>query len=170
MAATESTDKAATTTAHSLEWLSEHPEQREILSREREQLLDSATEEFLRYFTPAPGDGRSLNADVELAGARFAEGERLWLSWAMANRDPAVFDQPDTAVLDRIPDFRCLPEETVHYETIAVVQGMRHLPATFTPGEPVGPGLAETLEKSQTICDEQRLAEPVTVRRDSARI
>jgi hypothetical protein len=123
----------------------------------------------------------------------------------MANRDPAVFDRPDTvvldrkgnrhfsfglgihrcigsnvaravykrmlvAVLDRLPDFRCLPEEAVHYETIAVIQGMRHLPATFTPGEPLGPGLAETLEKLQTVCDEQRLAEPVTVRKDAAQI
>ncbi|WP_280462065.1 cytochrome P450 [Nocardia carnea] len=198
-------DTTTALTAHSLEWLSEHPAERETLSRERDELLDSATEEFLRYFTPAPGDGRTLNTDIELAGARFAEGERLWLSWAMANRDPAVFDRPETvildrkgnrhfsfglgihrcigsnvaravykrmllAVLDRIPDFRCIPEETVHYETIAVIQGMRHLPATFTPGEPLGPGLAETLEKLQTVCDEQRLAEPVTVRKDAAQI
>lgn len=198
-------DTTTALTAHSLEWLSEHPGERETLSRERDQLLDSATEEFLRYFTPAPGDGRTLNTDVELAGARFAEGERLWLSWAMANRDPQVFEQPDSvvldrkgnrhfsfglgihrcigsnvaravykrmliAVLDRLPDYRCVPEEAVHYETIAVIQGMRHLPATFTPGEPLGPGLAETLEKLQTVCDEQRLAEPVTVRRDAAQI
>lgn len=198
-------DTTTALTAHSLEWLSEHPGERDTLSRERDELLDSATEEFLRYFTPAPGDGRTLNTDIELAGARFAEGERLWLSWAMANRDPAVFEQPDTvvldrrgnrhfsfglgihrcigsnvaravykrmllAVLDRIPDFHCIPEETVHYETIAVIQGMRHLPATFTPGEPLGPGLAETLEKLQTVCDEQRLAEPVTVRKDAAQI
>lgn len=198
-------DTTTALTAHSLEWLSEHPRERETLSRERDQLLDPATEEFLRYFTPAPGDGRTVNSDVELAGARFAEGERLWLSWAMANRDPAVFEEPDTvvldrkgnrhfsfglgihrcigsnvaravykrmlvAVLDRLPDFRCIPEETVHYETIAVIQGMRHLPATFTPGEPLGPGLTETLGKLQTVCDEQRLAEPVTVRKDSAQI
>ncbi|NUS90993.1 MAG: cytochrome P450 [Nocardia sp.] len=198
-------DTTTALTAHSLEWLSEHPQERETLSRERDQLLDSATEEFLRYFTPAPGDGRTVNSDIELAGARFAEGERLWLSWAMANRDPAVFEEPDTvvldrkgnrhfsfglgihrcigsnvaravykrmliAVLDRIPDFRCVPAEAVHYETIAVIQGMRHLPATFTPGEPLGPGLTETLAKLQTVCDEQRLAEPVTVRKGSARI
>jgi hypothetical protein len=38
------------------------------------------------------------------------------------------------------------------------------------PGEPLGPGLTETLEKLQTVCDEQRLAEPVTVRKGSAQI
>jgi hypothetical protein len=37
-------------------------------------------------------------------------------------------------------------------------------------GDGVGPGLAETLEKLQTVCDEQRLAEPVTVRKNAAQI
>ena len=88
-------------TAHSLEWLSQHPDQRELLSKQRETLLDPATEEFLRYFTPAPGDGRTFSDDVELDGITFKEGERLWISWAMANRDPAVFQEPDEIVLDR---------------------------------------------------------------------
>ena len=45
-----------------------------------------------------------------------------------------VFKSMLTAVLDRMPDYQCDPEGTVHYETIGVIQGMRHLPATFTPG------------------------------------
>ncbi len=46
-------DTTTALTAHSLEWLSEHPRERERLSRERATLLDPpATEEFLRYFTP----------------------------------------------------------------------------------------------------------------------
>jgi cytochrome P450 len=198
-------DTTTALTAHSLEWLSQHPEDREILSRERELLLDSATEEFLRFYTPAPGDGRTLSADLQLDGATLQEGERLWLSWAMANRDPELFQDPDqvvldrkgnrhfsfglgvhrcigsnvartvfkrmlTAVLDRMPDFRCDADGAVHYETIGVIQGMRKLPATFTPGARLGAGLDETLEKLQLICDEQRLAEPVTVRRDQAQI
>ncbi|WP_280385491.1 cytochrome P450 [Nocardia wallacei] len=198
-------DTTTALTAHSLEWLSEHPDQRELLSNEREHLLDSATEEFLRYFTPAPGDGRTISADVEIENTRFKEGERLWLSWAMANRDPQVFPDPHevvldrrgnrhfsfglgvhrcigsnvartvfksmlTAVLDRMPDYRCDPEGTVHYETIGVIQGMRKLPATFTPGPRLGPGLGETLEKLQRICDKQELAAPVTERPERARI
>ncbi|MFC3962256.1 cytochrome P450 [Nocardia jiangsuensis] len=196
-------DTTTALTAHSLEWLSENPDQRELLSREREELLDPATEEFLRYFTPAPGDGRTIAEDVELQETEFREGDRLWLSWAMANRDPSVFPDPTevvldrkgnrhfsfglgihrcigsnvartvfksmlTAVLDRMPDYRCDPEGTVHYETIGVIQGMRKLPATFTPGTKLGPGLDETLEKLQRICDEQQLAAPVTERPDVA--
>jgi hypothetical protein len=45
---------------------------------------------------------------------------------------------------------------------------MRHLPATFTPGDRVGAGLDETLEKLQRICDEQQLALPITERKETA--
>jgi hypothetical protein len=56
----------------------------------------------------------------------------------------------------------------VHYDTIGVIQGMRNLPATFTPGRRLGPSLDETLDHLQRICDEQGLAAPVTERPDAA--
>jgi cytochrome P450 len=193
-------DTTTALTAHSLEWLSEHPTERERLSRERDTLLNSATEEFLRYFTPVPGDARTISADCEIEGTRFREGDRVWLSWAMANRDATVFTDPDrveldrkgnrhfgfglglhrcigsnvarmvfkqmlTAVLDRIPDYRCDPDGAVHYETVGIINGLQHLPATFTPGSRRGAGLAETIETLQRECDEQRLAEPITAHR-----
>ena len=196
-------DTTTALTAHSLEWLSQHPAERERLSRDRNTLLNPATEEFLRYFTPAPGDGRTIAKDIEVDGVLLKEGERLWLSWAMANRDPELFDNPDeivldrtgnrhfsfglgihrcigsnvartvfksmlTAVLDRMPDFHCDPGGAVHYQTIGVIQGMQHLPATFTPGPRLGPGLDATLDKLQRICDEQQLAAPITVHKDAA--
>jgi len=198
-------DTTTALTAHALEWLAHHPEQRELLSSQRDRLLNPATEEFLRFFTPAPGNARTFSDDVELDGIHFKESERLWISWAMANRDPAVFPNPHeivldrkgnrhfsfglgvhrcigsnvgrtvfksmlTAVLDRLPDYQCDPEGTVHYETIGVIQGMRHLPATFTPGKPLGPGLKETLDKLQKICDEQELARPITEHKQPAKI
>jgi cytochrome P450 len=198
-------DTTTALTAHSLEWLGEHPDQRERLSRDRDELLNSATEEFLRFYTPAPGDGRTISEDFEVGPAQFKEGERLWLSWAMANRDPAVFPDPNeilldrknnrhssfglgihrcigsnvarmtfktmvTAVLDRMPDYVCDPTGAVHYDTVGVINGMKHLPATFTPGVRIGAGLDETIEVLQQICDEQRLAEPVTVHHDTAKI
>ncbi|MGX7677870.1 cytochrome P450 [Jatrophihabitans sp. DSM 45814] len=199
-------DTTTALTAHALEWLSEHPDQRERLSFERESLLDSATEEFLRFYTPAPGDGRTITQDFEIDGVQLKEGERLWLSWAMANRDPEVFPDPNeilldrsnnrhasfglgihrcigsnvarmtfktmiTAVLDRMPDFVCEPSGAVHYDTVGIINGMKHLPATFTPGKQLGAGLDETLEALQRVCDEQQwLAEPVTVRHETAKI
>lgn len=198
-------DTTTALTAHALEWLSEHPDERMRLSDERDTLLNPATEEFLRYFTPAPGDARTIAEDMRLGDIELREGQRLWLSWAMANRDPAVFSDADqlvmdrkgnrhfsfglgvhrcigsnvartvfksmlTAVLDRMPDYRCLPEGTVHYDSIGVIQGMRHLPAEFTPGRRLGAGVAETVVKLQKICDEQGLARPITELKDAARI
>jgi cytochrome P450 len=198
-------DTTTALTAHSLEWLSEHPADRARLSAGRGTLLDSATEEFLRFFTPAPGDGRTISADCVIAGQEFKEGERLWLSWAMANRDPSVFPNPNEvdlarqgnrhtsfglgihrcigsnmarmvfkqmliAVLDRMPDFVCDPAGAVHYDTIGVIQGMKHLPATFTPGTRLGPGLAETIAAMQQVINEQGIAEPVTVRKSTAKV
>lgn len=58
----------------------------------------------------------------------------------------------------------------MHYDSIGVIQGMRHLPARFTPGERLGPGVDETVQKLQRICDEQGLARPITELKDSARI
>ncbi|RDH78095.1 cytochrome P450 [Mycolicibacterium moriokaense] len=196
-------DTTTALTAHSLEWLSQHPGERERLSRDRDTLLDTATEEFLRFFTPAPGDGRTVAADIELNGVELKTDERLWISWAMANRDPDVFDRPDevvldrkgnrhfsfglgvhrcigsnlarlvfksmlTGVLDRMPDFQCDSANAVHYRTIGVIQGMQHLPATFTPGRRLGLGLDDTLEQLQRICDEQQLAAPITERKAAA--
>jgi len=79
-----------------------------------------------------------------------------------------VFKSMLTAVLDRMPDYRSDPDGAVHYESIGVIQGMRHLPATFTPGRKVGAGLDETLDNLQRICDEQELARPVTERKEAA--
>jgi cytochrome P450 len=198
-------DTTTALTSHALEYLSEQPDDRTRLSAERATLLDSATEEFLRFYTPAPGDGRTITQDCSFAGASLKENERLWLSWAMANRDPEVFPNPNrieldrkgnrhtsfglgihrcigsnmawmtfkrmmTAVLDRMPDYLCDPESAVHYPTIGVIQGMQHLPATFTAGPRLGAGLDETLASLQTACDEQGLAEPVTKRQAAADI
>ena len=198
-------DTTTALTAHALEWLAQNPDERIRLSAERDTLLNPATEEFLRYFTPAPGDARTISEDMKLGDIELREGDRLWLSWAMANRDPSLFDNPDgvdlerkgnrhfsfglgvhrcigsnvartvfksmlTAVLDRMPDYVCDAEGAVHYDSIGVIQGMRHLPATFTPGTRRGPGVAETLVTLQRVCDEQGLARPITELKESARI
>jgi len=189
-------DTTTALTAHALEWLSQNPTERARLRADAAGLLDSATEEFLRFYAPAPGDGRTVTRDVQLAGRRLEESDRLWLSWAMANRDPSVFPDPDvirvdrqhnrhtsfglglhrcigsnvaravfktmlSAVLERMPDYRCDAAGAVSYDTVGVINGMKHLPATFTPGPRLGPGLDETVARWQRTIDEERLAEPV---------
>jgi hypothetical protein len=75
-----------------------------------------------------------------------------------------------TAVLDRMPDYQCDAEGAVHYDSVGVIQGMRHLPATFTPGERLGSGVTETVRKLQIVCNEQGLARPITEMKESAKI
>jgi cytochrome P450 len=89
--------------ANTLWWLEEHPEQRQRLIDEP-ALMEHATEEFLRVFTPVPALARTAAADVELGGQQLCEGDRVLMSFAAANRDPAVFDEPDEAKLDRFPN------------------------------------------------------------------
>ncbi len=190
-------DTTTALTAHSLEWLSENPAERVRLCADLPNLIDSATEEFLRYYTPAPGDGRTVTTEYDLSGKSLEEGDRLWLSWAMANRDPSVFEDPDTlkidrrhnrhtsfglglhrcigsnvaravfktmltTVLQRLPDFVCDPAGAVHYDTVGVINGMKHLPASFPPGTRTGTGLNQAIDHWQVVINEQRLAEPVT--------
>jgi hypothetical protein len=73
-----------------------------------------------------------------------------------------VFKRMIVAVLDRMPDYVCDPTGAEHYETIGIIQGMKHLPATFTPGPRIGDGLEETIARMQVLVDSDGLAEPVT--------
>lgn len=84
-------------------WLAEHPEEKALLMTDR-SLLDTATEEFLRYFSPSQGDARTVTRDCGVAGYNFSEGDRVLLSFAMPNRDPKHFPDPDVVKLDRFPN------------------------------------------------------------------
>ncbi|HEV7897613.1 MAG TPA: cytochrome P450 [Planosporangium sp.] len=95
-----------TTTAllsNTLCWLEEHPEHRQRLI-DQPELMEHATEEFLRVFTPVPALARTATRDVALGGQQLREGDRVLMSFAAANRDPAVFDDPAEAKLDRFPN------------------------------------------------------------------
>lgn len=86
-----------------LELLRHAPQLRQL--RTHPALIDSAVEEILRYRGPVER-GRHLFtlADVELAGVRIPRGEVLIPVLAAANRDPAVFEAPDTFDITRQPN------------------------------------------------------------------
>jgi cytochrome P450 len=80
--------------ANAIWHLLSHPRQLERV-RARPDLLANAIEESLRLEPAAAIVDRYATADVELAGAPIARGELVRVSIAGANRDPAVFAQPD---------------------------------------------------------------------------
>jgi cytochrome P450 len=53
--------------------------------------LDTAVEEFLRYYSPLPFLCRTATRDVTVGGQKIGRGERIAVSFAAANRDPGVF-------------------------------------------------------------------------------
>lgn len=89
--------------SHTFAWLSEHPE---VMSGLLDDpgLLRSATEEFLRWASPAPALARTVTTETELGGQRLCPGDRVLLSWASANQDASVFDEPEAVKLDRSPN------------------------------------------------------------------
>ncbi len=57
--------------------------------------LEIAVEELLRIDDPFLSNRRVATSDAHLGGQDIAEGDRVILSWTAANRDPAVFGDPD---------------------------------------------------------------------------
>ncbi len=75
--------------------LSEHPEQRDELLADPE-LMPNAVEELLRYVSAIHiGMRRIAVEDVELGGVTVRAGEGVVIAIHSANRDAAVFEDPD---------------------------------------------------------------------------
>ena len=63
-----------------------------------------AVEESLRFDAPVLGLYRTNTVDVDLHGEKIPERSKVMATFAAANRDPAVFDDPETFRLDREPE------------------------------------------------------------------
>lgn len=87
-------DTTTALTTHALTYLHDHPAAKRELMEDR-ALLPFAREEFLRYFTPIHCLARNVAQDTRFAGVDMAQGDRVLLAWAAANRDPQAFPEPD---------------------------------------------------------------------------
>jgi cytochrome P450 len=67
-------------------------------------LIRPAIEELLRYITPIRAMRRTATRDVEWYGKTVRAGDKVVLWFQAANRDPAVFADPDTLRIDRTPN------------------------------------------------------------------
>lgn len=80
--------------------LFKNPDQFAIL-REKPALLPTAVEELMRYDSPLQLFRRWVLEDVTYKGIDFKQGQEIALLFGSANRDPLVFDQPDTLDITR---------------------------------------------------------------------
>jgi cytochrome P450 len=86
--------------AGALAQLLQRPDQLNLV-RSQPELLDAAIEESLRLEPAAAVIDRYATRGTTLGSARIARGELVRLSIAAANRDPAVFEDPDRFELRR---------------------------------------------------------------------
>lgn len=80
--------------------LSRHPDLQQQL-REHPEQMPAAIEEFLRLYTPYRGFARTPVNDVEIGGRKITVGEPIALVYAAANRDPSIFENPESFILNR---------------------------------------------------------------------
>ena len=82
-----------TAISHGAMALAAHPDQwRRVV--EDPSLIDSATEEVLRWATPVLHMRRTAARDCELAGTAIAAGDKVVMWYGSANRDEDAFDDP----------------------------------------------------------------------------
>lgn len=67
-------------------------------------LLATAIEEIIRFETPTIQFRRTANSDTELGGQRIAEGDKVIVFLPSANRDEAVFAEPNRFDITRSPN------------------------------------------------------------------
>ncbi|OBI93301.1 cytochrome P450 [Mycobacterium asiaticum] len=94
------TDTTRNQLAASVQVLCEHPEQWALLQR-RPELAMSAVEETMRHSPIACGTLRMVAEDAELDGYLFPAGTTVLANTAAANRDPAIYDEPERVDITR---------------------------------------------------------------------
>ena len=127
---------------------------------------------MLRFVTPVMNFRRTATCELELRGTTVREGEKVVFFHTSANRDEAIFEEPDTLDVARDPNPHiafggggphfCLGanlarmEIRVMFEHLLArlpditqagdaqrlqsqfINGVKHLPVSFTPGARVG--------------------------------
>ena len=112
--------------------LLDHPDQWTRL-RDEPEVTKPAIEELLRYVCPAEmATERFTREEVTIAGVTIPQGELVIAVIASANRDPAMFDQPDTLDVARANNKHLAFGQGIHYclgAPLARLEGQIALPA-----------------------------------------
>lgn len=87
--------------ANSIVALQRHPAQWAAL-RDGQVEPAAAIEELLRYDGPGKAITRVVGESFTYEGFEFTRGERVFLVLASANRDPTIFEDPDSLRLHRV--------------------------------------------------------------------
>jgi cytochrome P450 len=141
-------DTTRTAISHGMHLLSQNPEQRRIWQNDLDGITPTAVEEIVRVASPVTFMRRTATADVTLSGQDFNEGDKFVLFYGAANRDPRVFDDPESFDVRRDPNPQigfggpgphfCLGAHLARREvSVAFRQLLTRLPDIEVTGEPV---------------------------------
>jgi hypothetical protein len=142
--------------SNTLRYLATDADSRRRLAAEP-SLIPTAVEEFLRVFAPA-AVARVTTCPVAVNGTDIGSDESVLLAFPAANRDPEVFPDPDTVILDRPNNkhvafgygpHRCLGSALARLELeVALTEWLRVIPEfelepgaaiEYSPGQNWGP-------------------------------
>jgi methyl-branched lipid omega-hydroxylase len=90
--------------SHALMLLTEFQDQRRLLLDDLEGRIGGAVEEIVRYASPVLFMRRTLTRDYAMNGQDYREGDKVVLFYYSANRDEAVFTDPERFDITRSPN------------------------------------------------------------------
>ena len=113
-----------------------------------DSVIDNAVEEGLRYDGALQAEHRVVRVDASVGGVELEAGEKVLILNGAANRDPAVFDEPDRFDIHRSNArnhltfgwgiHRCLGAALAKAELVVAVQKLvARMPRLRCAGEPV---------------------------------
>ena len=130
-------DTTMAAASNAMLFLSENPERKQQLIDDP-TLIPGAVDEFLRFEAPVHAFARKVTADTEIGGQKICAGERVYMLWASANRDPDQFENPDEVDFERsqnrhltfgIGAHRCLGAQLARMELqIMLEEILRRIP------------------------------------------
>ncbi len=93
-----------TALSHGITHLSQNPDQRALFLADIDGVMPTTVEEIVRYASPVVWMRRTLTQDYVLSGHEFHEGDKIIMYYGSANRDEAVFADPDAFNVLRDPN------------------------------------------------------------------
>ena len=136
-----------TAIGHALKLFTDFPDQRRLLLEDLDGRMGGAVEEIVRYATPVIYMRRNVTRDHEMNGHTYRAGDKVLLFYNAANRDEAVFTDPDAFDITRTPNPHvgfggpgphfCLGANLARREIgIMLTELFTRLPDIRTAGEP----------------------------------
>ncbi len=101
--ATAGHDTTSSTVSGAIQAFARFPDQLQVVRNDM-SLVPSLVDEAVRWVSPVKHFHRVVGRDTEFAGRSLSEGDSVMLLYPSANRDEAVFENPDVFDVSRRPN------------------------------------------------------------------